>query len=159
MLRELDWDTNDLDGDKYLSVHNAAKQGNAALLELLMKSGADVDGPSSTNSLDKAASRGYVKFVRALLSFRVALNSSTKRCYLLNGATVKAHCETTQLLLSKLIDTRCYGPGLDVRRRDAVWSDILELSRLLLDRGADFHCGSTQAYVTAYEYQHYAAQT
>lgn len=118
MLVGLEWDIYDPDGDEYYPAHDVAEQGNAALLELLMTSGADVDGPSRINPPDKATSRGHVEFVRVLPSFGAALDSSTKRCYSLNGAIVKV----------------TEGPGLDRHLRNAAWSGWFGLSRLLLNR-------------------------
>ncbi|KAG5751786.1 hypothetical protein H9Q70_005580 [Fusarium xylarioides] len=147
LLIENGWDVNDpvSKGDK--PIHLAAAVGNVPLIELFIAKGAEVDAPGEEGKtpLHYAAS-GHPDAVEALLDSKLAnINAvDSKGATPLWNAAYSGATSCVEVLLK-------HSPDLNAIDNSLGWTalhcayDYPDITKLLLDAGADPTCGGTQA--------------
>ena len=135
---------------RYYPLHDACWYGSTAVVELLLKNGADIDKKNEygTTPLHLAADRGHTEVVELLLQHRANIHEKDQYGHTpLHWATAEGHNKVVRLLLRHRADINAENNIGETPLHLAVRYGKTEIVELLLKNGANINaitiCGDT----------------
>lgn len=123
---------------------NAINKNDSALVEHLIRTGADVNEPNPNQDFPIviAAYKGYNQIVKLLLEAGADVRAVDPgmKATALHAAAYAGRTEAASLLIDYDIDIDKQGPYNGYTAlHDAIWQDNTDVVKLLLDAGANLH--------------------
>jgi len=125
------------------SLHDASKEGNVEVVQLLLDQGTDVNersGHRQASALYVASFQGKLEVAKLLIKYGADVNCRDKEGFTpLLVASNHGHQDIAEFLLDYGADVNAQEQDLRSPLHFASWGNRLEMASLLLERGADVH--------------------